>query len=289
MVIPDLSVAENLHKPHAALDQSSGDQAAGAVVAGDLLVDAVHFFRGLRFARDVERLPRRHLHARGQAVTFHARLEVVLAGMLLEMLAVQPVEQAKLLLLRRTLQVPRRVEVENAGRDRPHHRTLIDGRQLAVGPILSANQRQAAGVGQCHVCRQFLRLAAKRAGEPAAQHGASAGGPPGAERVIGRDVIIGTGVHRPDQRDFVGHPAQVRHQFGQLHAALAVRLKSPKRRHDLAAGLRRVVELYVAREGLTVVLDQFRLRVEKVDLTRATEHEHRDHRLGPGLVVRLFR
>ena len=190
------------------------------------------------------------------------------------MLAVQPVEQAKLLLLRRTLQVPRWVEVENAGRDRPHHRTLIDGRQLAVGPVLAADQRQAAGVGQCHVCWQFLRLAAKRAGEPATQHGASAGSPPGAERVIGRDVIIGTGVHRPDQRDFVSHLAQVWHQFRQLHAALAVWLEFPKRRHDLAAGLRRVVELHVARESLAVVPHQFRLGIEKVDLAWAAEHEH---------------
>ena len=42
-------------------------------------------------------------------------------------LAVEAVEQPKLLLLRGTFQMPRRVEIENTWGNRPNHRPLIDG------------------------------------------------------------------------------------------------------------------------------------------------------------------
>ena len=39
--VPGLAAQEELDEPHAALDQSAGDQAARAVLAGRVLVEAV--------------------------------------------------------------------------------------------------------------------------------------------------------------------------------------------------------------------------------------------------------
>ena len=48
VLIPTLTVVDHLHKTHTSLDKTSGNQAAGAVVAGAFLVDAIEATGGLR-------------------------------------------------------------------------------------------------------------------------------------------------------------------------------------------------------------------------------------------------
>ena len=62
-----------------------------------------------------------------------------------------------------------------------------------------------------------------------------------------------------------------------------------KRPHDLAAGLRRVVELQIPIEALAVAFYELGLGVKQIDLARAAEHVHRDHRARLRLVWRRLR
>ena len=160
VIVPRLAVEEQLHKTHAALDQAPGDQAARAVFTGGVLVDAVQFFRRRAFAVDVERLRGGGLHSGGQFVAVDARLESVFAGALGQVGFVELAEKVEVVELDVALQLSRCVEVENTWLFRAQHRALIQARQEAVGPVVHAIDRVAAGVGQHHVSRQLVRLAA---------------------------------------------------------------------------------------------------------------------------------
>ncbi len=72
-----------------------------AVFARLRLVEAVHRLRGLRFVRDVEGLLGGRLHAGGQFVAGDAGLEVGLAGMPLQVPAVELREKVEILLAAR--------------------------------------------------------------------------------------------------------------------------------------------------------------------------------------------
>ncbi len=106
---------------------------------------------------------------------------------------------------------------------------------------------------------------------------------------VRREVVVGTGPHRADERDLIGDVAEMRKKLGQLHPALAVVMEFPQRPHDFPTRLRGIVELELAVERLAVALHQFRLGIEEVDLTRPAEHVHRDHRLRLRLLRRLLR
>src|SRR6266446_6822414 len=81
VVVPDLAVDEKLNKPHAALDESSGNQAPCAVFASGRLIEAVELSCRFALARNVERLLGRGLHARGKFVAGNARFEIALTRM----------------------------------------------------------------------------------------------------------------------------------------------------------------------------------------------------------------
>ena len=89
VVVPVLVAGADLDEPHAALDQPAGDQAAGAELAGRRVVEAVERQGRGRLAREVERFLRGRLHPRGQLVAGDPRRQVVLAGVLVEMVAVE--------------------------------------------------------------------------------------------------------------------------------------------------------------------------------------------------------
>jgi FAD/FMN-containing dehydrogenase len=73
--------------------------------------------------------------AYGMAVDNALRVEVVLAGMLGTVFAVDLAQQGELLLLRKPAQVRRRIQVQQTRLGRPDDRSLIDRGQPSVGPI----------------------------------------------------------------------------------------------------------------------------------------------------------
>src|SRR2546427_5957302 len=107
MVVPDLAVNEELHETDTTLDKPAGDEATRAVFARDGFVQAVKLFRGVAFAREIERLLRGGLHPRGEFVAGDARFQVRLARMAREMIAIEPGEEVQVLFLQLAFQVRR--------------------------------------------------------------------------------------------------------------------------------------------------------------------------------------
>ena len=95
----------------------------------------------------------------------------------------------------------------------------------------------------------------------------------------GRAVGDALGVHPVQEAEVVDPPADVREEFGDRHAAVAILFELPRRSHGGHLG-----DLARARhfEGqlLAVVAVEFRLRVEGVDMARAALHEQEDDAFG---------
>ena len=75
MVVPNLKIDEELHETNAALDEPPRDEAAAAVAVGLASAEAVHFFGGFGFLIEVECVAGLELHAGGEFVAGHARIE----------------------------------------------------------------------------------------------------------------------------------------------------------------------------------------------------------------------
>src|SRR5258708_2847648 len=97
----------------------------------------------------------------------------------------------------------------------------------------------------------------------------------------------------PDHRDFIGLPADMRKQFGDLRAALPAAIELPR-----TAAHRRFAEVdaigletlrQLARDGLPVAAGQHRLRIERVDMAHSPVHEEVDDALRARRLVRLAR
>src|SRR5262249_38593547 len=157
----------------------------------------------LAFARQVERLLGRRLHPRGQFVAGDAGVEVQLAGVGGEMIAIETIEIRQVAFLRLALQVRLRVEVLDARLRRPDPPALVQRGKPAVGPVADAYDRQRAGVGQGDVGRQFATLRAQGVGQPTAQHRPAGEDRPGVERVDRLHVVVDAGVHRADDANVV--------------------------------------------------------------------------------------
>src|ERR1051325_11219187 len=105
VMIPGLADVENLHETNASLNQSTRDQAARSIIARDFFVDAIKFFRGFAFAGNIESLFGGDLHARGQFVARDAGFKVEFARMLRQVIAIDRLNEIKLLRLRGALEM----------------------------------------------------------------------------------------------------------------------------------------------------------------------------------------
>ena len=93
MIIPDLTVDIELHKPHSTLDQTPGHQAASTVRVRRLLANAVHLERGRIFLRDIQSVAGFELQTRGQLIAGDAGIELELVGVTSFVNLVQPGDQ----------------------------------------------------------------------------------------------------------------------------------------------------------------------------------------------------
>ena len=105
-------------------------------------------------------------------------------------------------------------------------------------------------------------------------------------------MIHGVGLHRADEADLVGDPADMGHQFAHLDAGLAVRLKLVLRAEERRIRIdeRRPVALEQAARGQrAVALGEFRFPVEEFEVAGGSRLEHVDDSLRLGREVRLAR
>ena len=199
---------------------------------------------------------------------------------------VEAAEVVELRLLGRAPKDRGRIQVEQARLGGANHGPLVDGGEPSVGPVVLGEQREAGGMGEREVGGEVLRFGTEAVGEPASEGGCAGRDAAVGEGVQGLAVVVDPGVPGPDQADVVGDLPEMRQQGGKLHAALAVASKLPQARKDLGAGLAGVVVLELAGERFAGALRKQGLGIEQVHLARTADHEDRDHRPGPGRVMR---
>ena len=100
VVVPRLAVEEELHETYAALDEAPGNEAAGAVFLGFVLIDAVKLFGGLAFVADIEGFLGGSLHAGGEFKAGNARFKGVLIGQRAGLVGIEIAEKIQEIFLR---------------------------------------------------------------------------------------------------------------------------------------------------------------------------------------------
>ena len=163
---------------------------------------------------------------------------------------------------------------------------LIDRGQEAVAP----ERRSDCGRNiraQHHVARKVLVLGAETVGEPRAHRRTAGLVRAGVHHQARRFVVRNFGVDGTHPADVVGDFAQVRPEFADVHAALAVLLELERRLHQFArAALGRDG---AAGQRLAVVLFERRLRIEGIDRGESAVHEQEDDALDALRIIELAR
>src|SRR5439155_24685903 len=126
---------DELHESHAALDQPPGDQAAGAEIAGDVVIEAVEAVRVGGLAANVDGLRCGRLHLEGQLVGGNAGVQYARRrGCLFGVTAVKRLRQVQHLPLPLLADAFRPVDVKDRRALRLERRALVDRRQETVAP-----------------------------------------------------------------------------------------------------------------------------------------------------------
>ena len=197
---------EQLHKPHAALDQPAGQQAVRRVGARPPRIGPIHLERRLALARQVGQLGNAGLHPPRQFVLGHAIESLGVPGLLLSLGVEfrQVVQHAPSQVARE----PRRVaQVQHAVAGIPQLHSLVPGRQKPRAPVMVVEGLVAPPLepGDEHkVIGQVGVLASQAIAGPCPKAGAAGQLVPGEQAGHGRGVVDLVGEHRFDEAEFVG-------------------------------------------------------------------------------------
>ena len=208
-------------EPDAALQQPPRQQAVAAEAGEDRvgIVQAIKLARGRALARQVADLRGAELHPGGQLVGGDPRRELGIAGVLLEVLVVEQLQEvaARLVVAGRKLPGAGQVADRLVGVERG---SLVHGRQEAVGPVGGPLLRVAARVGDGHVGGQVLVLRPERIADPGPDAGETLEREPGAHEHLAGSVGIGLRGQRMDEAEVIGLRGQMGQQVGDVLARL---------------------------------------------------------------------
>ena len=275
--------APHLHEADAALDQAARQQAAAAEVRADRVVEAVELLRRFRFAGDIGRFRRRHLHPEGQLVGLHARGQVRVAIARSQVLLVhgsQRVEQVALLF---GLHAGGAAEIEDRAAAVAERSALVGRGQEALS--IDSGSAADAGFEQDDEARQVAALAAETVEHPCAQARTADAGPAVVDQELGLGVRETFVVDGADDGEVVGALGGVRKQVGHFESGLAVLLECERGAEEDGILEAAVHEFGVSEAGgrmLAVEFRQQRLGIERVHVARSALHEQVDHALGAG-------
>ena len=275
----------NLHHPHAAFDQPNRHEAAPRGASRAIQLERRLAF--LPYIEDIRRLglhPIRDFHG----VDGGVELRILLLARTAEPIELREQVQLSTLLGERELLVVDEgdelfgVEVFPNDLIRALHfigdeRALVHRGQEGAVPQRWAHRGWHVGT-QHHETRKIVVSRAKAVGEPRPERGSADLGVAGVHHQHRRLVVWNVGVDRPDHAHVVRALAQMGEQLAYFHAALPVLLEGERRAHQstrLPLG-----RDGAARQGLTVVLVEHRLGIERIHLREAAVHEKEDDALG---------
>ena len=275
-----VSAGVNLDEAHTALDEPPGEQALAAEVVGAVVAKAVQFPDVFRFAVEVSRLGRAHLHLVGQLVAGDAGRQrgVVRAfAEVLSVVLVQLVDDHPLLFAAHVAGV---LQIEDWRPAGVHDHALIGRRHVAAGPVLGTADRAAGAVQHHDVAGEALVHRAEAVVDPRAHRGPAAQDAAGVHHEHRRAVNRRVGGHRVEERNLVHVPGDVREKAAHPLAALAVLHEVPLWPHDAAQVFFAATPEGLHLNRLAVERIQLRLVVERVHVAWPAVHEQENHALG---------
>jgi hypothetical protein len=167
-----------------------------------------------------------------------------------------------------------RIEIENRRTFGADDGALINRRQPAARPVADAVDRHALRIGERDVRRQILVFGPESVRDPRGDVRASADRQAGLRHPDRLLVVAVFGIHRADDGDVVGVLRDVRQNFGEFEAALAVFGELVRAAEQVARPLFVVVDFRGGR--LAVVFGEFGLGVEQIDVAGTAVHEELD-------------
>ena len=212
MRVKNLLLDVKLHKPYAALDQTTGHQAAPTVGVRRIGADAVSLASRFGFFVEVERVGRLELHVRRKLIAGDARIQFRLVGPLLAVRFIQASQQRSFRFDQRRRNLRARLQVQDRRAFGTESRALIDGRQIGGLPVRDAVDGQALGIVENDVGREISVLSAQTVGDPGADGGPRCDRPAAVDEKQRRLVIGVLAVHRANDGDVVGEFGEMRHQ-----------------------------------------------------------------------------
>ena len=190
--VPRLAAQEQLHEPHAPLDQTPGDEAPPPVFSGHRVVEAVEPSRGCRFPRQVHHLGHGGLHAGGGLELGQPCLPFRIGRIALGLMPVQTSDEVQLMTPRLGGNAGRGLQMKHRSFATAEGSSLIQRRKESGGPIPLTIDREASGIGQHHIRGQILILRTQTIQHPGTHRGQPCQKPPRMHDAQRRFVV-----HRP--------------------------------------------------------------------------------------------
>src|SRR5690349_21529084 len=136
MVVPNLSIDEQLNESHSSFDQSPCIEASPAIGIGWLSPDTIHFQRPRTLLREIQSIGGGQLHACRQLVAGDPRVELRLVTALRFMQLIETRNQIALESCNFVRLFKVALQVENRRTRRTKSSSLIQRRQIARLPVL---------------------------------------------------------------------------------------------------------------------------------------------------------
>ena len=182
-------------------------------------------------------------------------------------------------------------EIQNRIAAAAERHTLIHGGQKAATPTGIAAARPFAAGAEHDERRQVLRFAAQAIGDPRAHAGPAELLRAGVHQDLAGSMIESVGHHRFDDGNVIHNLCQVRQQFGEFRAALAILGEFELRTQQLRVGVDEsspiAFQQIRGRQG-PIELGQLRFIVEQLQVAGSSRHEEVNHTFCLGRVMRLF-
>src|SRR5579871_2570808 len=288
MMVPAPMV--ELYKAYPALHQTPRQQAV-IPERGLAWLRAVELVRRLRLFRDVHQFRDARLHPVGQFVGRDPGGDLRVADFR-EMILIQIAQGIERLSSDLRVHSVRVRDEQHRVAFRTKLHALVSRGQKAASPARFAAIRVAVSGEQDDEAGQVLILAAEPVGKPGAHARATDQLMAAVHKYLRRGVVELVGMHRADDADIVHDLRQIRQLTGDLGSRLPVALESVRGAQQFGRAFDKREPLSLNEllgDLLAVVLVQFRLVVQQIELRRRARHEEEDDVFGFRAEMRLLR